>query len=122
MQSAEAARLEAEIFYRRAILTAFRETNDALTGSQKRREEAEAQTKRVVALREYARLSRLRFDNGAASYIEVLYAENELFSAELVAVSTQAESYLQLIAVYQSVGGGWVDAADAVALPRKEGK
>jgi multidrug efflux system outer membrane protein len=122
VQTAEAARLEAELFYRRAILTAFRETNDALTGSQKRREEAEAQAKRVVALREYARLSRLRFDNGAASYIEVLYAENELFNAELTAVSAQAESYARLVAVYQSMGGGWVDEADAIALPRKEGK
>jgi outer membrane protein, multidrug efflux system len=61
----------------------------------------------------------MRFDNGAASYIEVLYAENELFSAELVAVNVQAERYAQLIAVYQSVGGGWVDAADAIALPPK---
>jgi multidrug efflux system outer membrane protein len=119
VQTAEAARLEAELFYRRAILTAFRETNDALTGSQKRREEAEAQAKRVIALREYARLSRMRFDNGVASYIEVLYAENELFSAELVAVNAQAERYAQLIAVYQSVGGGWVDEADAIALPPK---
>jgi len=119
VQTAEAARLEADLFYRRAILTAFRETNDALTGSQKRREEAEAQAKRVIALREYARLSRMRFDNGVASYIEVLYAENELFAAELVAVNAQAERYAQLIAVYQSVGGGWVDAADAIALPPK---
>ena len=119
VQTAEAARLEAEYFYRRAILTAFRETNDALTGSQKRRQEAEAQAKRVIALREYARLSRLRFDNGVASYIEVLYAENELFAAELIAVTAQAERYAQLIAVYQSVGGGWVNAADAIALPPK---
>lgn len=120
VQTAEAAKLEAELFYRRTILTAFRETNDALVGSQKRREEADAQAKRVIALREYASLSRLRFDNGVASYIEVLYAENELFSAELVAVSARAESYAQLVAVYQSMGGGWVDAADAIALPRKE--
>jgi outer membrane protein TolC len=49
----------------------------------------------------------------------VLYAENELFSAELVAVNAQAERYAQLVAVYQSVGGGWVDAADAIALPPK---
>jgi multidrug efflux system outer membrane protein len=121
VRTAEAARLEAELFYRRTILNAFRETNDALTGSQKKHEEAEAQAKRVIALREYARLSRLRFDNGAASYIEVLYAENELFSAELTAVSARAESYARVIAVYQSMGGGWVDAADAIALPREEG-
>jgi multidrug efflux system outer membrane protein len=112
VQSAEAAQQEAMLFYRQTILNAFRETNDALTGSQKKREESEAQARRVRALRDYARLSRLRFDNGVVSYIEVLFAENELFTAELTAVNTQAERYSQLINVYKAVGGGWVDEAD----------
>lgn len=120
VRSAEAAQQEALLFYRSTILNAFRETNDALVGSQKKREEAEAQARRVRALRDYARLSRLRFDNGAASYIEVLYAENELFGAELVALSTLAERYTQLINVYKAMGGGWVDAADPMAASTKE--
>jgi multidrug efflux system outer membrane protein len=62
----------------------------------------------------------LRFDNGAASYIEVLYAENELFSAELVAVNTLAERYTQLINVYKAMGGGWVDAIDPMAAPKED--
>jgi multidrug efflux system outer membrane protein len=112
VQTAEAAQQEATLFYRQTILNAFRETNDALIGSQKTRDTAEAQARRVRALRDYARLSRLRFDNGVVSYIEVLFAENELFAAELTAVSTQAESYTQLINVYKAMGGGWVDEAD----------
>ena len=99
----------------RSILTALRETNDALVGSVKKREEAEAQAKRVAALRDYARLSRLRFDNGYAGYLEVLYAENELFSAELTAVRAQAERYTQIVNVYQALGGGWVDEASKLA-------
>src|SRR5512134_2693844 len=67
--------------------------------------------RRVVALRDYAALSRRRFDNGYASYIEVLYAENELFGAELAVVSAEAERYGQLIALYKALGGGWVDEA-----------
>jgi len=86
-----------------------------MVGSQKKREEAEAQVRRVRALRDYARLSRLRFDNGVVSYIEVLFAENELFAAELTAVNTQAERYAQLINVYKAMGGGWVDQADRLA-------
>jgi multidrug efflux system outer membrane protein len=119
VQTAEAAQQEATLFYRQTILNAFRETNDALVGSQKKREEAEAQARRVRALRDYARLSRLRFDNGVSSYIEVLFAENELFAAELTAVNTQAERYTQLINVYKAVGGGWVDEADRLA-PKPE--
>jgi len=74
-----------------------------------------AQVRRVAALREYARLSRLRFDNGYAGYLEVLYAENELFGAELAAVRSQADSYTQVVNVYKAVGGGWVTEADKLA-------
>jgi multidrug efflux system outer membrane protein len=109
VDSAEAARRAALAAYEQSILLALRETNDALIGSVKKREEAEAQAKRVAALRTYAHLSRLRFDNGYAGYLEVLYAENELFSAELTAVRARAERYTQIVSVFQAVGGGWVD-------------
>jgi multidrug efflux system outer membrane protein len=115
VQTAEGGQREALAFYQQTILNAFRETNDALVGTVKKREESEAQARRVAALREYARLSRLRFDNGYAGYLEVLYAENELFSAELTAVRSQAERYTQIVNVYQAVGGGWVDEADKLA-------
>jgi outer membrane protein, multidrug efflux system len=115
VQSAEAATRGAVANYQQVILNAFRETNDALVGTVKRRAEFAAQTKRVAALREYARLSRLRFDNGYAGYLEVLYAENELFSAELTAVSSQAGAFTQLVNVYSAVGGGWVNEADKLA-------
>jgi outer membrane protein, multidrug efflux system len=116
VQSAEAFQREVLAFYEQTILNAFRETNDALVGSLKKRDEAEAQAKRVGALREYARLSRLKFDNGYAGYLEVLYAENELFGAELAAVRSQADRYTQLINVYKAVGGGWVAEADKLTI------
>jgi outer membrane protein, multidrug efflux system len=121
VRSAEAGQQEALLFYRTTIINAFRETNDSLVGALKKREEAEAQARRVRALADYARLARLRFDNGVASYIEVLYAENELFGAQLVAISTLADRYTQLINVYKAMGGGWVDASDPMAPAAKEG-
>ena len=120
VQSAEAAQREALANYQQIIFNAFRETNDALVGTVKKRAESAAQAKRVAALREYARLSRLRFDNGYAGYLEVLYAENELFGAELAAVSSQAGAFTQLVNVYSAVGGGWVDEAAKLA-PRPQG-
>ena len=112
VRTAEAAQLEALAFYRQAVLNAFRETNDALVGAQKTNEQYAALARRADALREYARLSRLRFDAGSASYLEVLYAENELFGAELSAVSALSGRYAELINVYKAMGGGWVDLAD----------
>jgi multidrug efflux system outer membrane protein len=111
VQSAGAARQAAEDTYRATILNALREVNDALIGTEKSRQSFEAQARRAAALREYARLAFLRFDNGAASYLEVLYANNELFTAELAAVDAQISHLTALIDVYKSVGGGWVDEA-----------
>lgn len=120
VQTAEASQREALANYQQVILNAFRETNDSLIGTMKRREEAEAQSRRAAALRNYARHSRSKFDNGYAGYIEVLYAENELFGAELSAVRSQAERYTQLVNVYRAVGGGWVMEADKRA-PQPQG-
>ncbi len=115
VQSAEAVQREALASYQQVVLNAFRETNDALVGVAKTREEAEAQARRVLALREYARLSRLKFDNGYAGYLEVLYAENELFGAELASVRANSEQYTQLVSVYRAFGGGWLDEAQRLA-------
>jgi multidrug efflux system outer membrane protein len=114
VRSAEGQKDAAINFYQQVIFGAFRETNDALVGSRNKQEEAELQAARVLALREFARLARLRFDNGIASYVEVLVADNELFAAELASVGTLADRYRQLINVYQAMGGGWVDIADSI--------
>ena len=118
--SAEAANRQAVLVYQQTILAAFRETNDALTGSQKEIEEVALQKKRVEALREFARLSKLRFDKGVSGYLEMLVAENELFAADLASVSLLADRYAQLVNVYQAMGGGWVDVASSMA-PKPQG-
>lgn len=113
VSSAEANTAGTLAVYQQTVFNAFRETNDAITGTLKKRDESAAQQRRVTALREYARLSRVRFNSGYASYLEVLYAENELFAGELATVQSFAESYTQIVAVYKAMGGGWVDLADA---------
>jgi multidrug efflux system outer membrane protein len=113
--SAEALKRQALAFYQQTVFNAFRETNDALTGSQKRQAEFSVQRERVVALREFARLANLRFDKGITGYLEVLVAENELFAAEIASVGLNAARYAQLVRVYQAVGGGWVDIATDIA-------
>ena len=113
--SAEAGEREALAFYQQVVLNALRETNDALVGVQKLREEYDALARRTLALRSYARLSRARYEGGATSYIEVLYAENELFNAELTGVAALAQRHSELVNLYKALGGGWIDAADPLA-------
>lgn len=112
VRAAEAAQVQALESYLQSVQSAFRETNDALIGTQKSAEQAAAELERVKALREFARLARMRFDGGVSSYVDVLVAENDLFTAELGYVQTHADSLAQIVNVYKAMGGGWVEQAD----------
>jgi multidrug efflux system outer membrane protein len=74
-----------------------------------------AEGRRVAALAEYARLAKLRYDEGYASYIEVLDAQRTLFDAELQYVAVQGDVYASLIGAYKAMGGGWITAAQRSA-------
>ena len=102
--------------YQQTIQTAFREFNDSLADQNLTRKELEAQNQRVAALRTYAGLARLRFDNGYSSYIEVLDAERSLFEVELAYAQTQGTLFQALINLYKAMGGGWITEADDLGV------
>jgi outer membrane efflux protein len=112
---AEAQQKQLLATYERTIQNAFREVDDALVDQLKSRERLAAQGRQVAALRDYARLSRLRYEGGYTSYLEVLDAERSLFSAELGYAQTQFDLFNALVNVYKAMGGGWVDEADKLA-------
>jgi len=113
--ASEAVQRQALVAYLQAVQTAFREVDDALVSVQKSREQLEAEGRRVAALAEYARLARLRYDEGYASYIEVLDAQRSLFDAQLQYVSVQGDVYSSLVGTYKALGGGWIVQAEARA-------
>ncbi|MET0660146.1 MAG: efflux transporter outer membrane subunit [Steroidobacteraceae bacterium] len=116
---AEARQQQLLLAYRSAIQVAFREVDDALVADQKSREELSAQAQRVEALRSYARLANLRFDNGYSSYLEVIDAERSLFNAELDYTRVKSDTYFALIDLYKAMGGGWViEASDRAPQPQ----
>ena len=114
VQSAEAVYEQAKIRYLQSAQQALREVNDALSGIDKTRRAFAAQQKRVMALQESAYFARLRFDNGLTSYLEVLNAEDDLFSAQLAAVDAQSAGFGEMINAYKAMGGGWVDQVDPI--------
>jgi multidrug efflux system outer membrane protein len=111
----EAAQRQAVIEYQQAVQTAFREVDDALIQNRKTREIVTAQKRQLNALRDYARLALLRYDEGQVSYIEVLDSERRLFDAELSYAITRGDVYIALVNVYKSMGGGWVEKAEQTA-------
>ena len=110
--SAKAVQQQTLARYQQAIQNAFREVDDSLIDQQKTGERWQAQARQVDALRNYARIARLRFDEGYTSYIEVLDAERSLFNVELSYTQTHADLFRALINLYKAMGGGWIVKAD----------
>jgi multidrug efflux system outer membrane protein len=115
IRATEAAERQAVIEYQQAVQTAFREVDDALIQNRKSREIVAAQKRQLDALRDYARLAQLRYDEGQVSYIEVLDSERRLFDAELSYAINRGDVYIALVNVYKSMGGGWVAKAEQTA-------
>jgi multidrug efflux system outer membrane protein len=112
VKSAEAFQQELLIRYQQTIQTAFREVDDSLVDQQETRGQLEAQGRQVVALKEYARLAQIRFDEGYTSYLEVLDSNRSLFDAELNYAQTKATLFRSFVNLYKAMGGGWVEVAD----------
>jgi outer membrane protein, multidrug efflux system len=118
--SAEAVQQQALFLYQQSVQSAFRDVEDALIDQKRSREQLDAQGRQVEALRTYARVARLRYDNGYTSYIDVLDADRSLFDAELSYTETKGTLFQALVNVYKAMGGGWVCEADKMTATGKE--
>ena len=112
VQQAEAQQQQALFSYQKAIQNAFSDVDNALIDHAKSRERLSALAQQVDALATYARLARLRYENGYTSYIEVLDSERTLFSAQLQYADQQALVLNALVSLYKAMGGGWVEVAE----------
>jgi len=102
------ARLDqALIVYRKAILLSLAEVSNALLAYREAGNLHEIQIVRVHAAKESLRLADQRYRAGVVSFIEVLDAQRQLFSAETAEVESMLERHLALSSIYLSLGGGW---------------
>ena len=113
VRASEALEKQALYGYQQAIQNGFREVEDALIDHSKSKQRLDALERQVRALQNYARLARMRYDEGYTSYLEVLDAERSLFNVELTHTGSQNNLFRSLINIYKSMGGGWVEMAEA---------
>lgn len=93
--------------YKKVVLYAFRETEDALINIQTIKEEVSFVKKQLDASANAARLSRQRYDGGISSYLEVLDAERTLFEIELYNSELQFRHLSAYTDLYKALGGSW---------------
>ena len=98
---------QARLSYEKSIQQAFREVEDALLAHQKIRE-VRTERERLVKLScEVLELAQLEYLNGQASYLEVLTAQRDVFTAKTALAQTQRTHLLTVVQLYKSLGGGW---------------
>jgi len=104
------ARAEEEqllLTYKQTIIGAFQQVSDALIAYQKNREFREQQELLTSAAADTNRLSKILYQNGGASYLQVLTSETNYFAAELNLAQAQLNERLALVQLYNALGGGW---------------
>lgn len=104
---ATARRDEAAVVYQQTVQGAFRETADALVGYRRTRELRQEQEELVRAAQDARRLSDLRYQGGASSYLEVLDSDTRLFTAEVALARAQYGELAAFVDIYRALGGGW---------------
>ncbi|HTR66292.1 MAG TPA: efflux transporter outer membrane subunit [Terriglobales bacterium] len=93
--------------YKQTIIGAFQQVSDGLIAYQKDREFREQQERLTSAAADADRLSKILYQNGGASYLQVLTSETNYFAAELNLAQAQLNERLALVQLYNALGGGW---------------
>ncbi|SAL83963.1 RND efflux system outer membrane lipoprotein [Caballeronia arvi] len=107
LQLREAQQQEAAIVYKRTVLEAWREVDDALLvyDAEQRRHDNLAN---VVNLNQRALgIAQQRYKAGALDYLDVLNVQRQLLDAQSKLEQSKATAAENLITLCKSLGGGW---------------
>lgn len=93
--------------YEKAIQTAFREVADALVANGSYAQQIGAESKLAETQQRRFDLANLRYRQGEDSYLNVLSAQQDLYSAQQGLLQAQYNKLASQIALYKALGGGW---------------
>ncbi|MBI1203240.1 MAG: efflux transporter outer membrane subunit [Rhodopseudomonas sp.] len=110
---AKAQRDQYDVAWRSAVLTALEDVENALVSLAQERIKQRKLGEAVRRYREAARLSHALFENGSASFLDVLDAERSLYTAEDSLLQSRAAIATDYVALAKALGGGWDGAIDS---------
>jgi NodT family efflux transporter outer membrane factor (OMF) lipoprotein len=108
LQLTKADEQAAAIHYRATVLRAWHEVDDALSLVRTEDARAAAAERAVAQSRIAVQVAHRRYGAGATGYLDVLIAERAQLASEAEQTSAVTDSAVAVIALYKSVGGGWV--------------
>ncbi len=98
---------EAALDYRRTVLNALQETENAIAAYAADQERRSSLAGAVVQNRDALALSRDRYQSGVATFLDVLDVERNLQQNELGLAQSDSAVSADLVLIYRTLGGGW---------------
>lgn len=93
--------------YRQTLLLALREVEDALVDLRGFGRQRDALNRAIASAGDAARLARVRYDKGLASYFEVTDAERTVLQARLWLAQVEGQRLASSVLLLKALGGGW---------------
>jgi NodT family efflux transporter outer membrane factor (OMF) lipoprotein len=100
--------------YKAAVLAAFNDVEDQLSGLRILENESVVEGRAVDAAQHSYDISNQRYKGGVTSYLEVLTAEAALLQNQRTAIDLQTRQFVANVSLVRALGGGW----DASRLPK----
>lgn len=107
LDASKARQLQAELDYRDSVAAAFKEVRDALAAHGEARASLVTSQRRSDALLRAAQLTRLRFEGGEASRLQLIDADRLALLAQLQVEDERRGLLSAQAEVYRALGGGW---------------
>jgi outer membrane protein TolC len=104
--SADARQLQAVYRYQRVVLEAYVELVNRLSMVEYYGKSIEVRRDQLKALEESVRVATRLFQFARADYVDVLFAQRDLWEARTTIVQTKQQQLAAVIQTYQALGGG----------------
>lgn len=108
---------EAALDYRKTVLTALRDVNNALVVYRTDQTRLASLDESVADQQRAYLLARDSYRKGIVSFINVLDAERQLSTAQQNAQQQKLQVCTDLVSLYKALGGGWDDAGTLALAP-----
>jgi multidrug efflux system outer membrane protein len=102
--------------YRKAIIQAFSDVENALVAVQRTSERERLQREAVAASRRALEITEQRLREGTIDLVTLFNIQTTLFSSQDLLVQVRLERFQAYVSLYQALGGGW---SQARAIPRR---
>jgi len=115
VKTTEAQIKVAEEEYRRTVIAAFEEVENALVNLEAHRQQKEELQKQVDQLQLVSAQTQAQLEVGVVSQLDVFENERSLLTAQLALLASHEQLLSDTVTLYEALGGGWtrVEVANA---------